>query len=101
MIRLLFLKIILVQCLLACSQNADINLLKTFNAREMPAWDGAMRGVSFSVYPVMPLTVGGVWLNGYSNKNDAMMRNAYKGALVIGLASGISTGLKYAVQRHR
>ncbi len=83
------------------SQNADVRLLRTFNAGEMPMWDKAMNGVSFSVYPAMPLTAGGVWAYGYFNKDKEMMRNGYKSALSIGLANGISFGLKLAVKRDR
>ncbi len=83
------------------AQNADINLLRTFNAREMPMWDKTMKGVSFSVYPAMPLTAGGVWLSGYVNKDKEMMRNGYKSAISIGFAEGLSYGLKLAVNRER
>lgn len=83
------------------AQNADINLLRTFNAREMPMWDKTMKGVSFSVYPAMPLTVGGIWLHGYVNKDKEMMRNGYKAAFAIGLAEGLSYGVKLAVRRER
>jgi undecaprenyl-diphosphatase len=83
------------------AQNADIGLLRTFNAREMPMWDKTMKGVSFSVYPAVPLTAGGIWLSGYVNKDKEMMRNGYKSALSIGLAEGLSYGLKVAVRRDR
>lgn len=91
----------LVLTLHSFAQNADINLLKTFNAREMPMWDKTMKGVSFSVYPVMPLTPLSVWSYGYFNKDKEMMRSGYKCALTIGLAEGISYGLKLAVHRDR
>jgi membrane-associated phospholipid phosphatase len=83
------------------AQNADLRLLRTLNARNMPVWDKTMEGVSFSVYPAMPLTAGGIWLSGYVNKDKEMMRNGYKSALAIGLANGLSFGLKLAVNRER
>ena len=83
------------------AQNADLSMLKSINAKEMPVWDKTMKGVSFSVYPVMPASVIGIWSHGYFTKNEVMTRNAYKSALSIGLAIGLTTGLKYAVNRTR
>lgn len=82
-------------------QNADLRLLKTFNAASMPMWDKTMEGVSFSVYPAMPLTVGGIWANGYFNDDKEMMRNGYKSAIAITFANGLSYGLKVAIKRDR
>lgn len=42
------------------SQNAEVRFLKSCNKPNMPIWDKTMEGVSFSVYPAMPLTVGGI-----------------------------------------
>lgn len=97
-LKLIFLLIISINSL---AQNADVRFLRTLNAKEMPMWDKTMEGVSFSVYPAMPLTAGGVWAYGYFNKDKEMMRNGYKSALAIGLANGISFGLKMAVERDR
>jgi len=79
----------------------DYKLLKSINSNEMPCWDKTMKGVSFSIYPVMPTTVIGIWSNGYFTKNEVMMRNGYKSAITIGLALATTTGLKYAVNRTR
>jgi membrane-associated phospholipid phosphatase len=83
------------------SQNAEVRFLKTLNAQEMPMWDKTMEGVSFSVYPAMPLTAGGVLFAGYYTKDQEMIRNGYKSFLAIGLANGISYGLKVAIKRDR
>jgi undecaprenyl-diphosphatase len=83
------------------SQSADLTMLGSINAKEYPCWDKTMKGVSFSVYPVMPVAVGGIWIHGHIGKDKTLKRNAFKSALAIGLASGISTGLKYAVNRTR
>jgi len=82
-------------------QDIDYKILRSCNSSEMPVWDKTMNGVSFSVYPVMPLSVAGIWSHGYFTKDPVMMRNGYKSAITIGLACGISTGLKYAVSRTR
>ena len=96
-----FLFIVLLAIRFAAGQNADLSILKTLNAGHMPCWDATMRGVSFSVYPVMPATAGGIWLHGCINKDPVMKRNGFKSAFTMGLAIGISTGLKYAVNRTR
>jgi len=83
------------------AQNQDFKILQSINAREMPNWDKTMKGVSFSVYPVMPLTCAGIWSHGYFTKDPVMMRNGYKSAITIGLALGITTGLKLAINRPR
>jgi len=83
------------------SQNAETRFLRSCNAPTMPIWDKTMKGVSFSVYPVMPLTVGGIWGYGYLNNDKEMMRNGYKSAITIGLANGISYGLKELIHRDR
>lgn len=67
----------------------------------MKTWDKTMKGVSFSVYPAMPVSVIGIWSHGYFSKNEVMMRNGYKSAITIALAVGVSTGLKYAINRKR
>jgi membrane-associated phospholipid phosphatase len=85
----------------AFSQNVDMRVLRTFNARTMPMWDKTMEGVSFSVYPAMPLTAGGILAYGYVKKDQEMIRNGYKSFIAIGLANGISYGLKVAVRRDR
>ncbi|MGYP000960524023 len=67
----------------------------------MPIWDKTMKGVSFSIYGVMPATVIGIWSHGYFAKDKVMMRNSYKSFATIGFALGLSTGLKYLANRRR
>ncbi|MGE0567440.1 MAG: phosphatase PAP2 family protein [Bacteroidia bacterium] len=83
------------------SQNADFKLLYNCNAGKLPMWDKTMKGVSWSVYPAMPLTVGGIWLDGYLRKDNERMRNGYKSAITLCLANGLSYGLKYSIKRDR
>lgn len=83
------------------SQGPDYRFLKNCYGVERPAWDRGMRAVSLSVYPVMPATVGGILAHGYFTKDDVLIRSGFKSAITIGLASGITTGLKYAIKRKR
>lgn len=83
------------------SQDLDFKILRSINNPERPNWDRAMRHVSFSVYPVMPATVVGIWSHGYFTKDETMMRNGYKSIISISLASAVTTSLKYAFHRTR
>jgi membrane-associated phospholipid phosphatase len=83
------------------SQDLDVNWLKSLNAKEYKNWDKGMKGLSFSVYPAMPASVIGIWTTGFIRKDSVMKRNAFKAAFSIGLAVGLSTGLKYVVNRTR
>jgi undecaprenyl-diphosphatase len=83
------------------SQNLDLKILRTLNQTSMPCWDKTMKGVSFSVYPVMPASVIGIWSQGYFTKDKVMMRNGYKSAVTIAFAIGVTSGLKYVVNRTR
>jgi len=67
----------------------------------MPCWDKTMKGVSFSVYPAMPVSVVGIWTHGFITKDEVMMRNGYKSAVTIAFAVAVTSGLKYTVNRTR
>ncbi|MBA3665806.1 MAG: phosphatase PAP2 family protein [Bacteroidetes bacterium] len=82
-------------------QNIDLRILKSLNQTDLPCWDKTMRGVSFSVYPVMPLVAGGVWAHGYATKDEALMRSGYKSAIAITFAVATTSGLKYLFNRQR
>jgi len=101
MAKKIFIFLILFSALRFYSQNLDYKVLKALNQTDMPCWDKTMKGVSFSVYPAMPVSVVGIWTQGYINKDELMMRNGYKSAVSIALAVGLTTGLKYAVNRTR
>ena len=101
MAKKIFIIFILCSALQFYSQDLDFKILKAVNQTDMPCWDKTMKGVSFSVYPAMPVSVIGIWTHGYINKDDVMMRNGYKSAITIAFAVGITTGLKYAVNRTR
>lgn len=83
------------------SQSIDLKILKSINQKEMPCWDKTMRSTSFSVYPVMPATVIGIWSQGYFTNNKVMMRNAHKSAISIAIAITSTSALKFAINRTR
>jgi membrane-associated phospholipid phosphatase len=83
------------------SQSIDLKILKSINQKEMPCWDKTMRSTSFSVYPVMPATVIGIWSQGYFTNNKVIMRNAYKSAISIAIAITSTSALKFAINRTR
>jgi membrane-associated phospholipid phosphatase len=83
------------------SQSIDLKILKSLNKNEKPLWDNAMWGVSVSIWPAMPLSVATIWLDGYTKNDKVLMRNAYKSAVSIGLASLTSTAVKFSVNRKR
>lgn len=83
------------------SQNSDLDILKSVNQEDYPAWDETMRWTSDGVYPFMVLSTGGIWLNGYIKKDEAMMRNGYKTAIAIAANIAITEGLKRTIRRQR
>jgi undecaprenyl-diphosphatase len=93
--------IILLLPLLFIAQNTDFEIVKSLNAKEYPHWDETMRWTSDGVYPFMVVSAGGVWLNGYMNKNEVMMRNGYKSVIAIGSTILITEALKRTVKRAR
>jgi membrane-associated phospholipid phosphatase len=82
-------------------QSTDYRILRSVNAGNMPVWDKAMKNLSFTAYPVAPLSVGGILLHGYFKKDKDLIRSGYKSAITILLAMSISTGTKYLVKRDR
>lgn len=87
--------------LVVYGQNLDLRVLKSLNAKEMPQWDKGMKLVTFSPYVVMPSAIACTWLNGYFTNDKVMMRNGYKSAVSVAFAVGVTTGLKYLVNRTR
>jgi len=98
----LWLFICISTCLnVAKAQNFDYKTVKTLNTENMPAWDTFNEGVSFSVYPAMPLTVGGIWCYGHYKKDKEMKRNAWRSLATICGANGGSIILKMIIHRDR
>ena len=67
----------------------------------MPAWDKTMKGLSNTVNPLIPVTILGIWANGYFTGDKVMMRNGFKSGLTIGFAALVSASVKGAVNRAR
>ncbi len=83
------------------AQDLDIRILKNINGKPNSNWDGFNKGVSFSIYPAMPTCVIGTWAHGYYTKNSDLKRSAFKQGITMCLAVGITTTLKYSIQRKR
>ena len=83
------------------SQNIDIRLLRTINSPEVLPSDGFFRFISNSdIYVItgIPVTMG---IFGLAKHDDKLLRNAcvIGGATLINL--GITTALKYSINRER
>ncbi len=83
------------------AQNLDFRILRSLNQKEMPVWDKGMKGLSATVNPLVPVTIVGIWANGYFTHDKVMMRNGIKSGLSIGFAALVSAGLKGAIDRVR
>lgn len=99
--RSIYILVFLFFNLLVTGQNLDLRLLKSLNAKEMPTLDKGMKAVTFSPYVVMPSAIACTWINGYYAQDKVMMRNGYKSAVSVVFAVGVTTGLKYLVNRTR
>jgi membrane-associated phospholipid phosphatase len=83
------------------SQSLDYRVLKSLNGSDRPKWDKFNEHVSFSVYPVMPSVIGGIFIHGYITENKDLMRSGFKSAISIGIASAAATSVKYLMHRPR
>lgn len=83
------------------SQNADIDILRKINLGRSKQLDNTFIFISSTVTPVSILTPISVFCEGHT-KHDSALQNKglYIGASLI-LAAGISTSLKYAIDRKR
>jgi membrane-associated phospholipid phosphatase len=79
----------------------EASWLHSINKNDMPAWDAAMKNLSFSVYVIEPIPPVAIALHGYAKKDKALMWNGYKSAMSLCGALVISTTLKYTVNRLR
>ncbi len=85
----------------AQAQNADINLLKNINLNRNKNLDNTFIAISNSIVPVSGAVALGVIGAGFI-KHDSTIEN--KGIVIgssLAIAAGITTGLKYAVNRKR
>lgn len=83
------------------SQNLDINLLRKVHSAEKLSSDGFFRFVSNSdtyVVTGIPITMA---IIGLARNDDKLLRNACVTAVGTAVSFGITTGLKYIVNRDR
>jgi undecaprenyl-diphosphatase len=97
-------KCVLILCFfvqLIIGQNTDLRILKTINRGAYPHWDNAMLLTSASVYGIMPISFGTALAEGYYKNDKVLIRNGYRGVANLFIAGGITTTLKYFVNRTR
>lgn len=82
-------------------QNPGFRILKSLNQHDRPMWDKGMKGVSASVFPLAPLSVLGTLSHGYLSNDKVLIRNGYKSAITLGLATVMSASMKRIVKRPR
>jgi membrane-associated phospholipid phosphatase len=87
-------------CPAAQSQNLDINLLRTLNARN-PACETLTMQTSNSVYWAAPTITLGALGYGLLHKDKNALRNGFESALSVGISMAVSGGLKELVNRQR
>jgi membrane-associated phospholipid phosphatase len=83
------------------AQTLDAAILKTINQHDRPAWDNMMQGLSFAVPIVAPVQVVSLWTYGIIKKDKKVILDGHRSAATIILAMGLSTALKYTVNRVR
>lgn len=88
-------------CSSLISQNLDIDILKNINLHRNKNLDETFRTISNSVIPISIASPVGVLCAGFI-KHDSTLKNKgfYIGASLL-VAAGISTGLKYSINRPR
>ncbi len=83
------------------AQPLEVKVLSSLNAGNKPQWDKAMQFTSHSVYAALPLSFSTAWLIEYKKNKKVLNQNAWSSAGAIGLAVGVSTTVKFLVDRPR
>ncbi|NSW95876.1 MAG: phosphatase PAP2 family protein, partial [Bacteroidales bacterium] len=83
------------------SQNPDINLLRKVHSAERLSSDGFFRFLSNSDTYVVTGTPVAMAITGLAKNDDKLLRNACVTAVGTAVSFGITTGLKYIVNRDR
>lgn len=83
------------------AQNTDLTILKNMNSGTYPRWDKTMLYTSASVYGILPISFGTALAQGYYKNDRVLIRNGYRGAANLLLAGGMTTTLKYIINRTR
>lgn len=101
MIKKILFFILLVAPVTLFSQNIDIRLLRSINSSKPLPSDNFFRFVSNSdVYLVIGIPAG-MATAGLIKHNDKLLRNACVTLAVVAVNSGITTALKYSINRDR
>ena len=86
---------------IAKCQNIDIKLLHSINSNNSSSWDRANKVFSQSMSPVSIATPTCLFLYGLVKHDSIAKRNSYVIAAAFLISGGITTGLKYSVNRPR
>ncbi len=87
--------------LTAYSQNLDINTLHSINSNNSASWDNACQITSKSITPVCIAVPVGLFTYGLLKHDSTTKRKALVTAAGILVASAITQGIKYLVNRER
>jgi len=87
--------------LIAFSQNADINILKSINTNSSTTSDNVFKLLSNSEIEILAAVPIGLAITGYAKKDTEMFKNACIIAASGAVNLGITLVLKYAVDRKR
>ena len=97
--RILF--ILLIWNHVALAQNADIDILKSINVGRNKNLDNTFKGITNSVTPLSISVPVAVLAAGLIKHDSTIINKGLCISVSLLLAAGISTGLKYAVNRQR
>jgi membrane-associated phospholipid phosphatase len=83
------------------AQNADIRLLRHINSPDPLPSDNFFRFISDSDPYLCAMIPAGITAAGYFGKNDRTFRNGLTGVAAIAITGGVTTIMKYAINRDR
>lgn len=83
------------------AQQKGIDVLQRINHSNYPRWDGFLKGVSFSAYPVALASPIGLSLHGHFSHQPPLLREGFRSAGTLAMAMGLTTALKFTVKRPR
>lgn len=83
------------------SQNPDIRLLRAINSPEKLPSDDFFRLISNSEPYLIFAVPAGIATAGFIKHDNTLLRNAYAGLAALAVSGGISTILKYTINRDR
>jgi membrane-associated phospholipid phosphatase len=83
------------------SQNADIRLLRRINSPEILPSDNFFRFISDSDPYLCAMIPAGITAAGYFGKNDRTLRTGLTGVAAFAITGGVTTIMKYTINRKR